>query len=139
VKAAIEFPNRALQETIVSIAWKFFRMDALPGHIVERQFSQQQVDPYEGIAATAIEVAVPVLARAFAIPRRALRDGIEPADGSQPMHSRLRFCTKCMKLGYHAGCTSAPAPLAVLVIATRWKNTAAAAAHPLSTESTPAS
>lgn len=91
----------APQETIVSIAWKFARMNALPGHIVARQFSQQQVDPYEGIAATAVEAAVPVLARAFAIPRRALRDGIEPADGSQPMHSRLRFCTKCMKLGYH--------------------------------------
>jgi len=90
----------APQETIVSIAWKFAGMNALPGHIVARQFSQQQVDPYVGIAATAVEVAVPVLARAFAIPRRALRDGIEPADGSRTMHSRLRFCTKCMKLGH---------------------------------------
>ena len=69
----------APQETIVSIAWKFARMNALPGHIVARQFSQHQVDPYDGIAATAVEIAVPVLASAFAIPRRALRDGIEPA------------------------------------------------------------
>jgi len=91
----------APQETIVSIAWNFARMNALPGHIVATQFSQHQIDPREGIAATAVEVAVSALARAFAIPRRALRDGIEPADGSRPMHSRLRFCTECMKLGYH--------------------------------------
>ena len=104
----------APQETIVSIAWKFARMNALPGHIVARQFSQRQVDPYEGIAATAVEVAVSVLARAFAIPRRALRDGVEPVDGSRRMHARLLFCTKCMKLGYHgvmhqrAGATRCP-------------------------------
>ena len=89
------------QETIVSIAWKFARMNALPGDMVARQFAQHQVDPYEGVAATAIEVAVSKVAKAFAIPGRALRDGIEPGDGSRPMHSRLRFCTKCMRLGYH--------------------------------------
>ena len=49
----------------------------------------------------AVEVAVSVVASAFAILRRALRDGIETADGSRPMHARLRFCTNCMKLGYH--------------------------------------
>jgi|GEM_PF-6993369 len=31
----------APQETIVSIAWKFARINALPGQIVARQFSQQ--------------------------------------------------------------------------------------------------
>ena len=97
------FDRRRLapQETIVSIAWKIACMNALPGHIVARPFSQLQINPYRGIAATAVEVAVPVLARAFAIPRRALRNGVEPADGSRPMYSRLRFRTKCMKLGYH--------------------------------------
>jgi hypothetical protein len=29
----------APQETIISIAWKVARMNALPGHIVARQFS----------------------------------------------------------------------------------------------------
>ena len=88
----------------------------------------------------AVEVAVSVVASAFAILRRALRDGIETADGSRPMHARLRFCTKCMKLGYHgvmhqrAGATTG-AP----VMATPWKSTAAAAASRSSTGSTRAS
>ena len=104
----------APQETIVSIAWKFARMNALPGHTVARQFARYHVDPYEGIAATTVEVAVSVLAKAFAIPRPALRDGLDRVDGSRPMHTRLRFCTKCMKLGYHgvmhqrAGATCCP-------------------------------
>ena len=91
----------APQETIVSIAWKFARMNALPGHIVARQFARDDADPYEGIAATALEAAVPALARALGIPRRALQDGTGPLHGYRSMHAWLRFCTKCMRLGYH--------------------------------------
>ena len=89
------------QESIVSIAWKFARMNALPGHIVARQFARHQVDPYEGVAATVDEVAVTALARALAIPRRALSESVEPGDGTRLMHPLLRFCHKCMRFGYH--------------------------------------
>lgn len=63
--------------------------------------STNQGGPFEGIAAPAVKIAVSDLAGAFAIARRGLRNGIEPADNSRPMHSRLRFCTKGLKLKPH--------------------------------------
>ena len=88
-------------ETILGIAWKLARMNALPGHIVAKQLALRSIDPYDGIPPTDNDVAVSLLARTFAIPRKALRDGLQLADGEQRMHDRLRFCTPCMGLGYH--------------------------------------
>lgn len=88
-------------ETILGIAWKFARMNALPGHIVVKQLALRAIDPYEGIPPTDSHVAVSLLARTFAIPRRALRDGLHKSEGRQRMHDRLRFCTPCMGLNYH--------------------------------------
>ena len=91
----------APHETIVAIAWKFARMNALPGHLVVMQLARRTVDPYEGIPATATHVDVLALARSLKIPKRSLRDGIESPHGRRRMHDRLRFCTPCMELGYH--------------------------------------
>lgn len=88
-------------ETILAIAWKLARMNALPGHIVAKQLSLRAIDPYDGIAPTDEHVAVALLARTFGIPRKALRDGLQLGDGGHRMHDRLRFCTPCMGLGYH--------------------------------------
>ncbi len=88
-------------ETILGIAWKFARMNALPGHIVAKQLALRAIDPYEGIAPTDSDVAVSLLARTFAIPRKALRDGLQLTAGGRHMHDRLRFCTPCMGLGFH--------------------------------------
>ena len=59
------------------------------------------IDPYEGIPPTDSHVAVSLLARTFAIPRKALTDGLHKTDGGQQMHDRFRFCTACMALAYH--------------------------------------
>ena len=88
-------------ETILGIAWKLARMNALPGHIVAKQLALRAIDPYEGSPPTENHVAVSVLARTFAIPRKALKDGLHRTDGRQRMHDRLRFCTPCMALAYH--------------------------------------
>ncbi len=88
-------------ETILSIAWKLARMNALPGHIVAKQLALRPIDPYEGIPPTDSHVAVALLARTFAIPRKALTDGLHKTDGQQQMHDCLRFCTACMALAYH--------------------------------------
>jgi hypothetical protein len=58
-------------------------------------------DTYEGIPPTDSHVAVALLARTFAIPRKALTDGLHKTDGGQQMHDRLRFCAGCMALAYH--------------------------------------
>jgi hypothetical protein len=88
-------------ETIVGIAWKLARMNGLPGHIVTKQLALRAIDPYEGIPPSDRYVAVSLLARTFAIPRKVLKDGLHQPDGKQQMHDRLRFCTACMALAYH--------------------------------------
>ena len=88
-------------ETILGIAWKLAHMNALPGHIVAKQFALRVIDPYEGIPPTDSHVAVSLLARTFAIPRKALKDGLCGSDGAQKMHDRFRFCPACMTLAYH--------------------------------------
>ena len=50
---------------------------------------------------TASHVAVSMLARAFANPRKALKDGLCGTDRGQKMHDRLRVFTACMTLAYH--------------------------------------
>jgi hypothetical protein len=76
-------------------------MNALPGHIVAKQLALRPIDPYEGISPTDSHVAVSLLARTFAIPRKALAAGLHKTDGGPQMHDRLRFCTACMALAYH--------------------------------------
>jgi len=88
-------------ETILSIAWKLAHMNALPGHIVAKQFASRAIDPYEGIPPSDSHVAVTIVARTFAIPRKSLRDGLHRTGGGQRMHDRLLFCSACMRMGYH--------------------------------------
>ena len=76
-------------------------MNALPGHIAARQLALRPIDPYEGIPPTDSHVAVSLLARTFAIRRKALADGLRKTDGGSQMHDRLRFCTACMALAHH--------------------------------------
>ena len=87
-------------ETILGIEWKLARMNALPGHIVVKQLALRPIDPYEGIPPTDSHVAVSLLARSFAIPRKALAGGLHKTDGGQQMHDRLRLWA-CMALAYH--------------------------------------
>jgi hypothetical protein len=118
-------------QTILGIAWKLGRMNALPGQIVAKQLALRAIDPYEGIPPTDSHVAVSVLARTFAIPRKALKDGLQRTDSLQRMHDRLRYCPLCMKLAYHgvmhqrAGATRCPC------------HGVGAAAPPQTTSSTP--
>lgn len=70
-------------------------------HIVVRQLALRPIDRYEGIAPTASHEAESLLARTFAIPRKALQDGLHWTNGGQQMHDRVRFCSACMALAYH--------------------------------------
>ena len=45
-------------ETILGIAWKLARMNALPSHIVAKQLALRPIDAYEGIPPPDSHVAV---------------------------------------------------------------------------------
>lgn len=91
----------APDESIVAIAWKFAKMNVLPGHVVAQQLSVRPTDPYEGFAPILSNIDVHALARTFAIPRRALCVSIESPGISRRMSDRLRYCSRCMGLSYH--------------------------------------
>ena len=101
-------------ETIVGIAWKFAKMNVLPGHVVAQQLSVRPTDPYEGFAPILSNIDVRALATNFAIQKKALRVSIEPPDFSRRMSDHLRYCSRCMGLSYHgimhqhAGTTRCP-------------------------------
>jgi hypothetical protein len=51
--------NRAwvnLDESIVSILWKFARLNAIAGHVVVSHAARKTIDPYEGVAFTPADI-----------------------------------------------------------------------------------
>ena len=93
------FQRRWLQpyESVVSMLWKFARMNGLPGHAVAAQLSPQGVDPYEGCDLSKVDV--PCVARLLGLTRRSVCAGIGRAPSDCSPH--LRVCPKCIALGYH--------------------------------------
>ena len=89
-------------ESIVGVLWKFARMNALAGHVVVTQLCRQPVDPYDGIAATPVDVDVRALARLLGLPQKALRAGLGRPGGPRSMSCNLRHCPSCMTHGYHS-------------------------------------
>lgn len=85
-------------ESIVSMLWKFARMNGLPGHAVVSQLGPQGIDPYEGI--DPVEVDVRRIARLFGITKRAVRAGIASTYADFSPH--LRYCARCIGQGFHA-------------------------------------
>lgn len=83
-------------ESVVSMLWKFIRMNRVPGAALVEQLSRDPVDPYEGISMRNLDASA--VARFLRIPRRSVLAGIVIAsDGCR----LLRFCSRCMSLGYH--------------------------------------
>lgn len=88
-------------ESIVSVLWKFARMNSLPGHMVATQLCRHPVDPYDGIAPTSADVDVRGLARLLSVKQKVLRVGLGRSGGPRRMNPHLRHCSRCMALGYH--------------------------------------
>ena len=94
------FQRRWLQpyESIVSMLWKFARMNGLPGHAVVMHLCARPIDPYEGIDPS--EVDVVWVARLLNIAQKSVRAGLPAAHGHASLH--LRYCQRCLSRGYHA-------------------------------------
>lgn len=89
------------EESIVSILWKFARMNGLAGHMVATQIAKQTIDPYEGIEARRDLVDVRRLRQTLKLPLKVLRAALIPAPLYRIASPWFRFCPRCLRRGYH--------------------------------------
>ncbi|MBK7237578.1 MAG: hypothetical protein IPI02_18870 [Sterolibacteriaceae bacterium] len=97
-------------ESIVSILWKFARMNALPGHVLAGQLAKKNVDSYEGVEATRDAVDVRRLREALGLPRKLLRSALVPDSLRSAASRYFRYCPSY--LAHHDAIAIGP-PLAV--------------------------
>jgi predicted Zn-ribbon and HTH transcriptional regulator len=88
-------------ESIVSMLWKFARMNGLAGSRVVSQLSAAPLDPYEGLPASHSGVDVRRVARLLGLTQKAVRSSLGSASGRRLLSPRLRHCPRCMACGYH--------------------------------------
>jgi hypothetical protein len=89
-------------ESIVSILWKFARMNALPGPVLVGQLCSRPLDPYEGICASPADVETRRVAGILGVPMKMVRYALGSPSGRRPLDSHLRHCPRCMSRGYHS-------------------------------------
>lgn len=90
-------------ESIIGILWKFSGANALPGHLLLPQLIDTPIDPYEGILPNANELDIRRVARQLGLLQKTVRSALAPTQaGLGGSHSPiLRYCLKCLRLGYH--------------------------------------
>ena len=89
-------------ESVVSILWKFARMNRLPGHMVVAHVAKRHIDPYEGFSATAVELDVRRTAVSLGLAQKTIRLAMQRPELRRGWVSHLRFCPRCMSRGYHS-------------------------------------
>ena len=87
------------QESIVSILWKFARMNLIAGPLMAGQLSRTVVDPYEGIRPSRSEVDIRRLHQMLDLPSKLIRNALLPDALGCPY---FRYCPRCMRRGYHS-------------------------------------
>ena len=88
-------------ESIVSMLWKFARMNGLAGSRVVSQLCAAPLDPYEGVPASPSSVDVRRVAGMLQVPLKTVRCALGAASGRRALSLRLRYCPRCMALKYH--------------------------------------
>lgn len=89
-------------ESMVSILWKFARMNRLPGHMVAVHVAKRQIDPYEGFAATAADLDIRLTAGSLGLTQKTIRCAMQGPQLRRGWCSQLRYCPRCMSRGYHS-------------------------------------
>ncbi len=89
-------------ESLVGMLWKFAWMNRLPGHIVVSHAAKSAVDPYDGIAASLLEINVARIAASLQVSHKKLRMATRHPDSHRPWCPDLQFCSRCMARGYHS-------------------------------------
>ena len=88
-------------ESIVSLLWKFARMNAISGHVIAEQLSKISIDPYEGVPASRAAIDMRRLRNSLGIKLKHVRTGIIPDSLRKISSPYFRFCPKCLRRGYH--------------------------------------
>lgn len=88
-------------ESIVSVLWKFARLNGLAGSRVVSQLTAAPIDPYEGLPASAGSVDVRRVARLLGLTQKTVRSSLGASSGQRLLNPRLRHCPRCMACGYH--------------------------------------
>jgi hypothetical protein len=87
-------------ESLISILWKFEKVNALPGHVVARLMGPD-IDPYEGVVPQVGTVDIRRLRDTLPVPLKTLRASLLPF-----RHGRysgpFRYCRRCVARGYHS-------------------------------------
>jgi hypothetical protein len=93
------FQRRWVQpyESLVGILWKFARMNLLSGATLVTHLRTEPLDPYKGVGPA--EVDLKAVARMLGVTQRSVRVGM--ATGALEPGRWLRYCPRCMSLGYH--------------------------------------
>ena len=98
------FDRRLLNpyESLISLLWKFSWVNRLPAPLVVRHVAKGTIDPYEGIAATLDEINVRRVAQSLGVSLKTLRSTMPARSGRRGFCSDIRYCAKCMAVGYHS-------------------------------------
>ena len=84
-------------ESVVSILWKFARMNLLSGATLVAHLRAEPLDPYDGVGPA--EVDFRAVARLLGITQHSVRAGMKT--GASEPSTWLRYCPRCMSLDYH--------------------------------------
>ena len=89
-------------ESLVSILWKFGRMNALAGHVVAAHLSREPVDPYDGIEAYREAIDIGRLRNTLGVSRKVLHESVIAARRRGAVCDSFRYCGQCLSRGYHS-------------------------------------
>lgn len=89
-------------ESLVSMLWKFSRMNGLAGHVLVKHAAKRPVDPYEGITATLADIDLRRICTILRLPMKTLRAALPRANSKRAWCSELQYCPQCMARRFHS-------------------------------------
>ena len=89
-------------ESIISILWKFARMNSLPGHVLAARVAKKRIDPYDGMPVQRELVDMEALREATRLRLKTLRGSMPPRRRYYANSSYFRYCSPCINLAYHS-------------------------------------
>lgn len=88
-------------ESLVSILWKFERVNALPGHIIARLMGPN-IDPYEGVVPQPDTIDIGRLHATLGVRTAVLHMALQQPSQRRRYSPIFRHCRRCMTRGYHS-------------------------------------
>lgn len=90
-----------IHDSLLSILWKFIRMNRISGHMITMQLAKTDIDPYVGVAVSESEIDIRRLHKDLGLPLRLIRNSITPNLLGNATSPYFRYCRLCLNRGYH--------------------------------------